>query len=168
MKKLILGIVLLLVVVFGISSCLKNDTTPPTRTCTPLTITAPSTEVATLKAYLDSVGIAATQDNRGFFYSFDTTGATDTLHPIPCSDVSVYYKGTFLNGTIFDSTAANAPASFNLGGVIAGWQEALPLMKGNAVMNLYLPPSLAYGSTTYRGIPANSYLIFKIQLLAFN
>jgi hypothetical protein len=168
MKKLILGIVLLLLVVFGISSCIKNNTTNPTYTCTPLDVTAPSSEVATLKAYLDSVGIDATLDNRGFFYSFDTTGATDTLHPTACSDVAVNYKGTFLNGTVFDSTKANSPATFNLSGVIAGWQEALPLMKRNAVMNLYLPPSLAYGSTNYQSIPANSYLIFKIQLLAFN
>jgi FKBP-type peptidyl-prolyl cis-trans isomerase FkpA len=167
MKKLILGIVLLLVVVFGISSCIKNETTPPT-TCTPLNVTAPSTEIATLKAYLDSVGIVATQDSRGFFYSFDTTGSSDTLHPTACSDVSVNYKGTFLNGTTFDSTQANTPVAFNLSRVIAGWQEAVPLMKRNAVMNLYLPPSLAYGSTAYQGIPANSYLIFKIELLAFN
>ena len=168
MKNLIPGIVILLVVGLSISSCIKNDTTPPTTTCTPLTVAAPSAEVATLKGYLDSVGIAATQDSRGFFYSFDTTGATDTLHPTPCSDVLVTYKGTFLNGTNFDSTKANSPAAFNLSRVIAGWQEALPLMKRNAVMNLYLPPSLAYGPTAYQGIPANSYLIFKIQLFDFN
>ncbi len=169
MKKLIPGIVLLLVIGLGISSCLKNETTPPTTTCTPLNVTAPSTEVATLKNYLDSVGIVATQDSRGFFYSFDSTGAAaDTLHPTPCSDVSVTYKGTFLNGVTFDSTQANAPVAVNLSRVIAGWQEALPLMKKNAVMNLYLPPSLAYGSTVYQGIPANSNLIFKIKLFDFD
>jgi len=168
MKKLILGIALLLVVVFSISSCIKNETTPPATTCTPVNITAPFAEVATLKTYLDSVGIVATQDNRGFFYSFDTTGATDTLHPTPCSDVSVTYRGTYLNGTTFDSSHVTSPIAFNLSRVIAGWQEALPLMKRNAVMNLYLPPSLAYGSTDYQGIPANSYLIFKIQLYDFD
>jgi FKBP-type peptidyl-prolyl cis-trans isomerase FkpA len=167
MKKLILGIALLLVVVFSISSCIKNETTPPTTTCTPLTVTAPSGEVANLKAYLDSVGIVATQDYRGFFYSFDTTGSTDTLHPTACSNVGVTYRGTFLNGTVFDSTGTNNPIAINISGTIAGWQEAIPLMKNNAVMNLYLPPSLAYGSADYQSIPANSYLIFKIKLWGF-
>jgi FKBP-type peptidyl-prolyl cis-trans isomerase FkpA len=94
MKKLIPVILILLVVAVGISSCLKNETTTPT--CTPVTVTAPSTEVATLKAYLDSNGIAATQDSRGFFYSLDTSASTstDTLHPTACSDVSVTYRGT--------------------------------------------------------------------------
>jgi len=166
MKKLILGVVLLLVIGFSISSCIKNETTHPV--CSPLTLSAPSGEVAALKTYLDSSGIVATQDSRGFFYTLDVSGSTDTLHPIRCSDVSVTYLGTFLNGTAFDSSGSNTPVSFNLSGVIAGWQEALPLMRKNAVMNLYLPPSLAYGSSDYHGIPANSNLIFKIKLLGFN
>src|SRR4051794_34150454 len=100
MKKLISGILILLLVVVGISSCIKNDTTTPA--CTPLTFTAPSSEVATLKAYLDSTGIVATQDSRGFFYTIDDSVSTDTLHPTPCSDVSVTYLGTYPNGTAFD------------------------------------------------------------------
>ena len=149
-----------------ISSCFKNETTTPV--CSPLTVAAPASEVAALKAYLDSNGIAATQDSRGFFYTIDASASTDTTHPTPCSDVSVTYTGTYLNGEVFDSTGAGTPASFNLSGTIAGWQEALPLMKKDAVMNLYLPPSLAYGSSDYQGIPGNSYLIFKINLLGFN
>ena len=166
MRKWIFAILILSVISAGISSCLKNDTTKPA--CSPLTIAAPSSEVATLKAYLDSSGIVATQDSRGFFYTLDASGSTDTLHPTTCSDLSVTYTGTFLNGTAFDSTGANTPASFNLSGTIAGWQEALPLMKKDAIMNLYLPPSLAYGASAYKGIPGNSYLIFKIKLLGFN
>jgi FKBP-type peptidyl-prolyl cis-trans isomerase FkpA len=166
MKKLIPVILILLVIGLGISSCLKNETTTPT--CTPLTVTAPSSEVATLKAYLDSAGIVATQDSRGFFYTMDNSASTDTLQPTACSDVSVTYLGTYPNGTAFDSTGASAPISFNLSGVIAGWQEALPLMRKNATMNLYLPPSLAYGASDYHGIPGNSYLFFKIKLWGFN
>ena len=166
MKKWIPVILLLAATGVSISSCIKNDTTQPV--CTPLTVTAPSSEVATLKAYLDSNGIVATQDSRGFFYSIDASASTDTLHPTTCSDVSVTYTGTYQNGAVFDSTGANTPASFNLSGTIAGWQEAVPLMKKDAIMNLYLPPSLAYGASDYQGIPGNSYLIFKIKLLAFN
>jgi FKBP-type peptidyl-prolyl cis-trans isomerase FkpA len=166
MKKLIPVILILLVIGLGISSCLKNETTQPA--CLPLTVTAPASEVATLKAYLDSNGIVAFQDSRGFFYTIDASGSTDTLHPTPCSDVSVTYTGTYPNGIAFDSTGANTPISFNLSGTITGWQEALPLMKKNATMNLYLPPSLAYGPSDYHGIPGNSYLFFKIKLFAFN
>ena len=165
MRKWTYAIVLLLVTGFGISSCFKNETTQPT--CTTLTAAAPASEVAALKAYLDSNGIVATQDSRGFFYSIDASGSTDTLHPTPCSDVSVTYTGTFLNGKVFDSTG-NTPASFNISGTIAGWQEAIPLMKKNAVMNLYVPPSLGYGASDYYSIPGKSNLIFKIRLLAFN
>lgn len=166
MKKWIPAMLVLSMVGVGISSCLKNDTTQPV--CSPLTITAPASEVATLKTFLDSSGISAIQDSRGFFYNIDNSASTDTLHPTTCSDVSVTYTGTFTNGTVFDSTGANTPISFNLGQTIAGWIEAVPLMKKNSVMNLYLPPSLAYGASGYQTIPGNAYLIFKIKLWGFN
>ncbi|MEJ7694533.1 FKBP-type peptidyl-prolyl cis-trans isomerase [Daejeonella sp.] len=166
MKKCIRVVLIFSVIGIGISSCIKNDTAVPN--CLPLTKTAPASEVAILKGYIDSNHIVAIQDSRGFFYSIDSSASTDTAHPTTCSGVSVTYTGTFLNGTVFDSTGAGTPASFNLSGTIIGWQEALPLMKANANMALYLPPSLAYGASGYSRIPGNSYLIFKIKLLAFN
>ena len=166
MRKWIFAILILFVLGVGISSCLKNNSTTPV--CQPLTATAASGEVATLKNYLDSSGIVAIQDSRGFFYTMEDAGSADTLHPTTCSDVSVTYTGTYLNGVAFDSTGATTPISFNLSGVIPGWQEALPLMRNNGIMKLYLPPSLAYGSADYRGIPANSYLVFRIKLWGFN
>lgn len=166
MKKWIPVVLFAMVLGIGISSCLKNDTAPPA--CLPLNLTAPAAEVTALKAYLDSNGITATQDSRGFFYTIDASGSSDTAHPTRCSDISVTYTGRFLNGVVFDSTGTNTPISFNLSGTIAGWQEALPLMRKDATMMLYLPPSLAYGSQAYSSIPANSYLIFNIKLWAFN
>lgn len=167
MKKCLPVVLILSVIGMGISSCIKNDTV--VLTCPPVTITAPANEVAVLKAYIDSSHIVATQDSRGFFYSIDSSASADTAHPTTCSDVSVTYTGTFLNGIVFDSTGADRPVSFYLSGdIITGWKEAVPLMKENAIMTLYLPPSLAYGSSNYSSIPGNSYLIFKIKLLAFN
>jgi FKBP-type peptidyl-prolyl cis-trans isomerase FkpA len=165
MKKWIPVVLIVSALGIGISSCIKNDTSRPA--CTPLTATAPASEVANLKAYLDSSGISAIQDSRGFFYTIESSG-TDTTHPTTCSDVSVTYTGTYLNGAVFDSTGANTPISFNLSGTIAGWQEAVPLMKKDGIINLYLPPSLAYGASDYQGIPGNSYLIFNIKLWGFN
>ena len=155
-----------MVISIVMNSCMKNETTTPS--CPPLTVTAPANEVAVLKAYIDSNHIATTPDSRGFFYSIDFGASTDTAHPTTCSAVSATYTGTFLNGTVFDSTGADRPVSFNLSATIAGWQEAIPLMNSNANMILYLPPSLAYGASGYSTIPGNSYLIFKIKLLGFN
>ena len=167
MKKYIPFVLIFLVVGIAISSCIKNENTA-VRTCPPITIMAPANEVAVLKAYIDSNHIVSTQDSRGFFYSIDSSASTDTAHPTTCSDVSVTYTGTYLNGTVFDSTGVNRPVSLNLSSTIVGWREAVPLMKENANMTLYLPPSLAYGPSGYSSIPGNSYLIFKIKLLAFN
>ncbi len=149
------------------SGCLKNSNTPDAA-CSPVILAAPASEVAVLKTYLDTNHIMATQDSRGFFYSIDSSANTVAGHPTVCSDVSVIYTGTFLNGTGFDSSGANTPVSFNLSGLITGWQEAIPLMKSNDVMMLYLPPALAYGASGKGIIPGNANLIFKIRLLAFN
>ena len=163
MKKLALAFLMFIVIGAVISSCIKN-TSVVRNTCPPLTIAAPASEVAVLKAYIDSNHIAATQDSRGFFYTTDFSASTDTTHPTTCSTISVAYTGTFLNGAVFDSTAPNRPATLNLSSTIAGWQEAIPLLRAKARMVLYLPPSLAYGASAYSGIPGNSYLIFKIYL----
>jgi FKBP-type peptidyl-prolyl cis-trans isomerase FkpA len=167
MKKWISVALIMLVFGMAISSCLKDDsTTLPD--CSPLTTTAPANEVDSLKRFLSDSGIVATQDSRGFFYTLDNGASTDTSHPTRCSDVSVTYNGTFLSGESFDSTRTGAPTSLNLSITIAGWQEAIPLMKKDATMTLYVPPSLGYGSSDYYDIPGNSYLIFKIKLWGYN
>ena len=150
------------------AGCLKDNTS--TRDCSSPTTTAPATEIASVKAYLDSIGVTASQDSRGFFYTIDSSASTVAGHPTGCSDVSVTYVGKFTNGIGFDSSGATTPVSFGLyGNLITGWKEAIPLMKANSTMNLYLPPSLAYGATGYPGaIPANAILIFNIKLLGFN
>jgi len=75
--------------------------------------------------------------------------------------VVVNYVGKLTNGTIFDS---GNNVSFSLGGLITGWQEGIPLIAPGGSITLYLPPSLAYGSRATGSIPANSNLIFKIDL----
>lgn len=82
--------------------------------------------------------------------------------------VTVNYRGTLIDGTEFDSSyKRNQPASFPVKGVIAGWSEALPLMKEGAKWMLYIPAKLAYGE---RGAGAligpNTALIFEVELLS--
>jgi FKBP-type peptidyl-prolyl cis-trans isomerase FklB len=87
--------------------------------------------------------------------------------PITATDqVTVNYRGKLLDGSEFDSSyARGVPATFPVGGVIKGWQEALTLMKPGAQWVLYVPPELAYGSNPRPGIPGNSLLIFDVELL---
>ena len=82
-------------------------------------------------------------------------------------EVTVNYRGKLIDGTEFDSSyARGTPATFQVGGVIKGWQEALVLMKPGANYELYVPPDLAYGAQARPTIPANSLLIFDVELLS--
>ena len=148
---------LLLIAAITITGCKKDDD------CPPVEITAPATEVASLKAYLDANSINATADSRGFFYTINTPGGGDK--PTVCNYVNVAYTGKLTNGQTFDS---NPGVGFSLSQVITGWQEAVPLLGSGGSMVLYLPPSLAYGSSAIQGIPANSMLIFTIDLQSFD
>ena len=118
----------------------------------------------TLEAYITRAGITdAIKDSRGFYYKILTEGTG--VNPTVSSKVTIYYKGTLTNGSIFDQTGA-APATFNLNQLILGWQYGLPLIKPGGKILLYLPPSLGYGSSPVGTIPANSVLIFEVQLVS--
>jgi len=87
------------------------------------------------------------------------TGKKPVLHEL----VKVHYRARLINGHEFDSSyRRNAPSSFRVGGVIAGWTEALQLMREGAKWELYLPPELTFGS---RGPLADQTLIYEIELL---
>ncbi len=82
-------------------------------------------------------------------------------------EVTVNYRGKLLDGTEFDSSySRGVPATFPVGGVIKGWQESLMLMKPGAKYQLFVPPELAYGANARPGIPANSLLIFDVEVLS--
>lgn len=82
------------------------------------------------------------------------------------SKVTVHYTGKLLNGQEFDSSAKHGqPITFPLNAVIKGWTEGLALMKEGTKAELYIPAELAYGSQERPNIPANSPLIFEIELL---
>ena len=84
--------------------------------------------------------------------------ATDT--------VTVNYRGTFTDGTEFDSSYKRGePISFPLSGVIAGWTEGVQLMKVGSKYQFVVPSNLAYGPNGRPGIPPNSTLVFEVELL---
>jgi FKBP-type peptidyl-prolyl cis-trans isomerase FkpA len=88
--------------------------------------------------------------------------------------LTVNYTGWFydaskadLKGLSFDSTVGRTPFSFTLGSgqVIKGWDEGVPGMGVGGLRRLVIPPSLAYGATRSGPIPANTTLVFEIELL---
>lgn len=81
--------------------------------------------------------------------------------------VVTHYRGRLINGKVFDASYDRGePISFPVNGVIAGWTEALQLMKEGAKWELYIPSNLAYGA---RGagpdIGPNATLIFEVELI---
>jgi len=80
--------------------------------------------------------------------------------------VSVYYKGTLINGKRFDATEPGFPAQFPVNGVIPGWTEALELMREGDHWELVIPATLAYGSRgAGEAVPPNQTLVFDVELV---
>ena len=98
---------------------------------------------------------------------------TEGTGPIPKSTdkVTVHYHGTLIDGTVFDSSVDKGrPSSFPVTGVIAGWIEALQLMKTGAKWRLFIPTELAYGANPRPGgtIKPNMALIFDVELISIS
>ncbi len=80
---------------------------------------------------------------------------------------TVTYKGSFIDGKVFDQSKPNQPVTFPVHGVIAGWTEALQMMHEGDEWELVIPSGLAYGKDGTPGgpIPGGATLIFDVQLL---
>lgn len=101
----------------------------------------------------------------GLQYKIITKGTGKT--PKATDTVETNYKGMLINGTEFDSSYKRGQsATFPVNGVIAGWTEALQLMKEGGKWELYIPSELAYGEKgAGQVIQPNSVLVFEIELL---
>ncbi len=103
----------------------------------------------------------------GLQYEIITAGEEGGESPTRESTVRTHYHGTFTDGKVFDSSYERGqPAEFPVGGVIAGWTEALQLMTKGAKWRLTVPYQLAYGAQgSPGGIPPYSTLVFDVELL---
>lgn len=110
-------------------------------------------------------GVKTTES--GLQYKIITEGSGDS--PKANDEVQVKYTGRLIDGTVFDSTdkRGGTPARFKVGQVIRGWTEALQMMKKGAKWEIYIPSDLAYGERATGTIPANSTLIFEVELVDF-
>jgi len=118
---------------------------------------------AFLESNKDKPGI--TRTSSGLQYKILRSGSGKT--PTAADKVTTHYRGTLINGEEFDSSYKRGQqATFAVNGVIAGWTEALQLMKEGDKWQLFIPTGLAYGKrppTTK--IPPNSALIFELELI---
>ncbi|WP_106640310.1 FKBP-type peptidyl-prolyl cis-trans isomerase [Allosphingosinicella vermicomposti] len=94
--------------------------------------------------------------------------------PTQADVVAVDYEGRLSDGTMFESTAGQGPATFPVMGVVPGFAEAVQLMQRGTKMRVWLSPELAYGPDERRDpqtgkvvIPANSVLVFDLTLRDF-
>ncbi len=117
-----------------------------------------ATQNTAMVAYCVAQNINFTTDSSGILYQIITPGATN--HPNLCETISMTYTGKLLNGTQFDTGTISYPLSQ----LITGWQIIVPKIGKGGHIKVVIPSSLAYGSQSISGIPANSPLYFDITL----
>ncbi|NKI27377.1 peptidylprolyl isomerase [Arenibacter sp. 6A1] len=113
--------------------------------------------------YIKDNNLNAQKGDYGLYYVIDEPG--DGKQPSASSQVTVAYKGTFINGEIFDQSGAEG-ITFGLNQVIRGWTMGIPYFKEGGSGMLLIPAHLGYGSTDRGPIPAGSVLVFDVKLIA--
>jgi FKBP-type peptidyl-prolyl cis-trans isomerase len=105
-----------------------------------------------------------TKSTSGLYYQIVEEGTGD--EPVIFgSEVTVAYKGQLLNGKVFDQKTVKGPLKSKLKGLIAAFQEGLLGQKAGAKVRMVVPPHLGYADNELEKIPANSVLVFEIELL---
>lgn len=115
-----------------------------------------------LEANKKKAGVTTTADG----LQYEVIKAGNGPKPTATDQVKVNYKGTLINGTVFDSNEGKAPVTFGVGQVIKGWTEALLLMPVGSKWKIYVPQELAYAEREMGAIKPFSTLIFEVELLS--
>lgn len=102
---------------------------------------------------------------KGVCYKVLQSGSEGGKQPTPSSVVSCHYLGRTIDGKCFDTSLGGYPLAIRLRDLIEGWVIALQQMRVGDKWEIYIPSELGYGSFSQPGIPANSTLIFEIELL---
>jgi FKBP-type peptidyl-prolyl cis-trans isomerase FklB len=100
----------------------------------------------------------------GLRYRIIKSGSGQT--PTADDTVTVAYKGTLVDGYVFEETKAGETKNLPAGKVVPGWKEALSLMKEGDEWEIVIPSELAYGAARTEAIPSNQVLTFDMQLVA--
>lgn len=151
MKKYLL---IICVLVASCSACKKSDNYDAGAQA--------ATDDAAIQAYLKAKNITAIKDPSGLYYQVITPGTG--AYPTTASTVTVNYTGKLLDGTVFDSGNG---FSTTLTSVITGWTIGIPHINTGGRIVLYIPSGLGYKNSATGSIPANSVLVFTVDLIGF-
>lgn len=119
-------------------------------------------DVSLIKEYIADNELDAMSTNSGLYYTIDKLGTGN--FPNANNEVTVRYKGYFLDGGVFDqSDELGIP--INLQNVIQGWTEGIQLYKEGGEGLLLVPSKLGYGKQGKGSVPPNTVMIFEVKLL---
>lgn len=120
-----------------------------------------------IEDYIAAKGITNTKSTAsGLYYVINNPGGAN--RPTQKSSVLVNYKGYLTDGTIFDSSYPKGkPSELDLNAVVKGWQEGMQLIGIGGKIQLFIPSALGYGAKAAGFIPANSVIIFEVELVDF-
>jgi FKBP-type peptidyl-prolyl cis-trans isomerase len=114
----------------------------------------------------------AVRHELGVYYIIEEEGEGSSFPRIN-SQILVHYKGSLLDGTVFDETEDGDAELFDLSRTIDGWRIAIPLIKRGGKIKFFVPSNLAYGINDGRsrpvaqGIPEYAILVFEVELVNF-
>jgi FKBP-type peptidyl-prolyl cis-trans isomerase len=128
----------------------------------------------TIVDYLEANNLMddAVRHESGVYYIIEEEGEGASF-PTPGSQILVRYKGSLLDGTVFDETEEGDAVLLNLSRSITGWRYAIPLIKRGGKIKFWVPSNLAYGINDGRngsiaqGIPEYAVLYFEVELVNF-
>jgi len=161
MKKLVIVILSFTVFACNDEECSKNVSKSELNSVNQTQLAA---DVIAIDAYLDDENITAVLDPSGMRYVITQQGSGST----PCleDNITFKYKGMYLSdGSVFEESTVGI--TYPLSNLILGWKIVLPKLKKGTKATLYIPSGYAYGPNSSGTIPANTNLIFEIELVSF-
>ena len=102
---------------------------------------------------------------KGIYYKVLAEGDAKSAMPSARSIVMAHYTGKTIDGKVFDTSRGGVPLACRLSDLIEGWIIAMQQMHVGDKWEIYLPAEMGYGSYSQPGIPANSTLIFEVELV---
>lgn len=117
-----------------------------------------------IRDYLEEHDLEATAHSSGLYYHIIELGTGG--RPDLYSTIEVKYKGYLTDGTVFDQTEEGETMTAILYNMIEGWQIGIPMMKRGGKGIFYIPSEMGYGDYEMNDVPANSVLIFEIELVS--
>ena len=114
-----------------------------------------------IKEWIGQQDIPYKNTDSGLYYYFERMGQGPKIKYT--DSVTVQFKGTLLDGTIFE--IEKVPLTFAVNEVIIAWKELLLMSKRSAKVKIIVPPQLGYGNHKLDKIPQNSILFYEIEII---